>query len=213
MVAEGANEESSMVTDKTPSQQGKREETDKWKIVRDLKVRITKSVEDKLEEMKSERLIKSQSKRRSILGQMEHSSISDSEEQSESLQCPASDKSPKCVPGSLNISNEKVEKLYENPESDGSGSQGSTTPASSTPVPPGDNIIDSEPNVSVKKGKGVKGAAKRKKSKIKSEKLPHEKTSIVYSALVNKELNTDVSIFSYCIEVSAVVLYLSCDII
>lgn len=190
--------------DKTLGRQGKKEETDKWKILRDVKVRIAKSVEEKLEEIKTERL-KSQSKhRRSILGQMENSSVSDSEEQSESSLLSASDKSTKSAPEIGNP--EKLEKTDEKPESDESCSQGSTPDRSTTPVPSPDDVLDDETDLPVVKGKTLKAMLKRKKGKTKSDKIPFEKTSVSYSALVDNDSDSEVS--ATCCKSNTDILYL-----
>lgn len=191
IVADATNEDLNVSTDKTSSRQVKREETDKWKILRDVKVRITKSVEEKLEEIKTERLKNQSKQRRSILGQMENSSVSDSEEQSESSLLSASDKSTKSAPEIGNP--EKLEKTDEKSESDASCSQGSTPDRSTTPVPSPDDILDDETDIPVIRGKALKAMLKKKKCKTKSDKVPFEKTSVFYSSLVDNDSDQEVS--------------------
>ncbi|XP_075231326.1 testis-expressed protein 2-like isoform X2 [Lycorma delicatula] len=58
---------------------------DAWRLFREVRGRITKTVEEKIEEIKSDRLKSNKGKQKHKLGtKVEHSSISDSEDQSES---------------------------------------------------------------------------------------------------------------------------------
>lgn len=170
---------------------GVREETDKWKLFREVKGRIAKSVEEKIEEIKTERLKNQSKQRRSVLGQMEHSSLSD-EEQSESSQVSVSDRSTKSAP-EMSTNPVKSEKTDEKHESDpASGSQGSSPDRSTTPVPPPEDIDEDVDVLSSKKGKGIKAALKKKKGKTKTEKEVGFAKSLTYSALCDNEADSEV---------------------
>ncbi|XP_046660797.1 testis-expressed protein 2 isoform X2 [Homalodisca vitripennis] len=186
--SEGTSEDSS-VTD-TPSRVlgrlGIREETDKWKLFREVKGRITKSVEEKIEEIKKTDRLKSQNKqRRPVLGMMEQSSVSDSEEQSESSQ-PASDKSTRSTAEPL---------TEEQAESDASCStpERSTTPV---PSPSPEEVVDEDTDSAGYKGKGIRAVLKRKKGKTKIEKdgkdVNLDKSTISFSSLCDKDSDSEV---------------------
>uniref|UniRef100_A0A1B6CIT3 SMP-LTD domain-containing protein n=2 Tax=Clastoptera arizonana TaxID=38151 RepID=A0A1B6CIT3_9HEMI len=69
----------------TPIQETKETPTgDTWRLLKEVRSKITKTVEDKIEEIKSERLKNHQNKRKKMMEQLEHSSVSDSEDASES---------------------------------------------------------------------------------------------------------------------------------
>lgn len=198
---------------------GIREETDKWKLFREMKGRIAKSVEEKIEGIKTERL-KNQKPRRCTLGQLDSSSVSDSEDPSESSQSQlsTSDKSGKGETLKTEKPKEEVkmdDKPQEpesktekskgevkmddkprEPESDGSShSQGSSPERSMTPIPPSDDLVEEDVDIQVvKRGKGLKNILRRKKGKTKNERDIFEKT-IAYSELCDNESDTEVGEF------------------
>lgn len=145
-------------------------------------------MEEKLVEIKTERMRNQNNQKRTVL---EQSSVSDSEEPSESSQVSVSDKSTRSAQD-LSVKMDKTEEIKKSEPSD---SPGSSPERSLTPVATPDDISE-EVDVGGKKGKGLKGVIKRKKGKIKNEKSAmFDKTTISYSALVDNESDSEVSSF------------------
>lgn len=180
---------------------GKSEEScpgDTWRLFREVRGRITKTVEEKIEEIKSERRLRSSRSRdrRSRLGQMENSSVSDSEDQSESSVSLKEPVSPeKTTTKKEKDASEKVGKLVlshgdkSKEETDESVSQNSSPDRSVTPVP----IISIEDGEE-QSGKKDKSKESQKKQKLMpvNEEEAHSVQGITYSSLWDRDADDEV---------------------
>lgn len=171
---------------------------DTWRLFREVRGRITKTVEEKIEEIKSERRLRSSRSRdrRSMLGQMENSSVSDSEDQSESSVSLKEPLSPEKTTTKTEMS-EKAGKLSislsdkNKEETDESVSQNSSPDRSVTPVP-FVSVEDSEEQPA-KKDKS-KDAQKKQKLMPVNEEEAHSIQSlygVTYSSLWDREADDE----------------------
>lgn len=171
---------------------------DTWRLFREVRGRITKTVEEKIEEIKSERRLRSSRSRdrRSRLGQMENSSVSDSEDQSESSVSLKEPLSPEKATTKTETS-EKVGRLSisladkNKEETDESVSQNSSPDRSITPVP--FLSVEVSEEQSVKKDKS-KDTQKKQKLMPVNEEEPHSIQSlygVTYSSLWDREADDE----------------------
>lgn len=163
---------------------------DTWRLFREVRGRITKTVEEKIEEIKSERLKNHQNKTKRTLGQMEHSSMSDSEDVSESSTS-LKENVEKNENKPFKGNNDKTKEI-KNQESEGS-SRDSSEERSMTPLLKQDRT--EEELIPVKKE-----SEERKKSKLSSteyELTSITKTMMTYSKLCDKEDDEEVSFLNY----------------
>lgn len=179
---------------------GKSEESssgDTWRLFREVRGRITKTVEEKIEEIKSERRLRSKD-RRSRLGQMENSSVSDSEDQSESSVSLKEPLSPEKTATKQKETTEKVGKLTlshtdkNKEETDESISQNSSPDRSVTPVP-FLSVEDSEEQ-SGKKNKSKDSQKKQKLIPVNEEEAHsiQKLYGVTYSSLWDREADDEV---------------------